>query len=399
MSAPTGNKRQFVVIGGGARGLFFAEILEHEVGASVVAIVEPHRPSHEFVHRRLDAAGITGVTVFDDLATALDAYPAGAVAGVFVMTPEWTHAAIFREVTARGYHIFLEKPIATTVEDAVEIRRIAETYPQVIQLGFVLRYSAFYRTVKGWLEGSPLGRIVMIQMNERLTVAHGMKFKRSWHRLVEYTGGYINEKCSHDLDLMCWFKEAEATPVRVVSMGNRGFARESVGQSECATCPVTDCLYRDDPTTYDKYVDGKVLLDSTAAGVGRCIYGNDSDINDNQTVLIEFSDGSHGAFSSIAMSGIHGRDLAIHCEYGVIWGDLEAGTLHRMDYRTGASEDVEITGMNMHGGGDTQVVREFVECIVNGTQPVARVADGVRATVLALTADASIAQREVLDLP
>lgn len=392
-------RRRFVVIGGGARGLFFTEILTHEVGASVAAIVEPHLPSHAFVHRRLDAAGITGVEVLSDLTTALDAYPADQVDGVFVMTPEWTHAAIFREVTARGYHIFLEKPIATTVEDALEIRRIAESYPQVIQLGFVLRYSAFYRTVKAWLDGSPLGRIVMIQMNERLTVAHGMKFKRSWHRLVEYTGGYINEKCSHDLDLMCWFKEAEATPVRVVSMGNRGFARDGVGQTECATCPRTDCLYRDDPTTYDKYVDGQVLLDHTGAGVGRCIYGNDSDINDNQTVLIQFSDGSHGVFSSIAMSGIHGRDLAIHCEYGVIWGDLEAGTVHRMDYRTGQTETVELTGMNMHGGGDTQVVREFVECIAEGTQPVARVADGVRATVIALTADASIARREVLDLP
>jgi len=89
-----------------------------------------------------------------------------------------------------------------------------------------------------------MGRVVMIQMNERLTVQHGMKFKRSWHRMVQYTGGYINEKCSHDLDLMCWFKEPEATPVRVVSLGNRGYATSSVGETTCATCTRADCLYR-----------------------------------------------------------------------------------------------------------------------------------------------------------
>lgn len=388
--------RQFMIIGGGARGLYFTEILEKELQSKVVAIVETHTPGLAFVHQRLTSANITGVEVLQDMEEAFRKYPATAIDGVFIMTPEWTHAALFRAVTQHHYHVFLEKPIATSQDDAKSIRQIAADYPQVIQLGFVLRYSGFYRQVKSWLAEPSLGRIVMIQMNERLTVQHGMKFKRSWHRLVKYTGGYINEKCSHDLDLMCWFMEDQAHPVRVVSMGQRGFATQSVGQTHCATCDRKDCLYRDDPTSYDKYVDGQVLLDSTAS-VGACIYGNDSDIHDHQTVLVQFSDGSHGVFSSVAMSGIPGRDLTIHLEYGVIYGNLEEGTLHKIDYRTHQTEDFAISGMNMHGGGDTQVVREFVECIENGTQPLAKVSDGVRATLLALTADESVRLNQMVE--
>lgn len=377
--------------------MMFTGILENELGNKVVGIVEPHEAGHEFVRFMLEESDVRNVRIFTDLDAAMVAYPSDSIDGVFIMTPEWTHAEIFRRVTAHGYNVFLEKPIATSVEDAKEIRDIAENYPGVIQLGFVLRYSGFFRQVKGWLRDGRHGRIVNIQMNERLTVDHGVKFKRSWHRRVKYTGGFMNEKCSHDLDLMCWFKEHEAVPTRVASMGSRAFATEDRGQVTCSSCAIADCLYRDSPKSYAKQVGGRVLLDSTAA-VDACVYGNDSDINDNQTVLIQFSDGTHGVFSTVAMSGMPGRDLTIHMEYGMIWGSLEEGELRRMDYRTGETELFVIEGMNMHGGGDTTVIREFVECVISGGRPEAQVGDGVRASLLAFVADRSIAESTVLDV-
>lgn len=389
--------QRFMIIGGGARGLFFTEILEKELQCKVVAIVENNKPGHLFIHRRLEQAGITGVDIFEDVDTAMSNYPAASIDGVFIMTPEWTHTALFKTVTQQGYAVFLEKPVATTKADALTIREIAQHYPNVIQIGFVLRYSPFYRQVKTWLTEANLGKVVMMQLNGRLTIDHGTKFKRSWHRKVAYTGGYLNEKCSHDLDMMCWFMEKQAHPVLVASVGQRGFAQTSVGETTCTRCQRTDCLYRDDPTSYAKSVDGKVLLDNTAA-VGTCIYGNDSDVHDHQTVLIQFSDGSHGVFSSVAMSGIDGSDLTIHLEYGVIWGNLEHGELYCRDYRTDLTQQVHFDGMDGHGGGDSQIVREFIECVAAQRAPIASVADGVLATLLALAADESAATQSVIKL-
>lgn len=379
----------FLIIGGGARGIYFTEILENELHLKVRAIVDTYVDGNPFIVKRLNQANIQNVDIYNDLEKALERYPNTEVDGVFIMTPEWTHADIFKRLVKGNYNIFLEKPIATTKSDILEIGRISKTYPKVIQVGFVLRYSLFFRKIKEWIEEDTLGHIVNIAMSEHLTIDHGVKFKRSWHRMKQYTGGFLNEKCSHDLDMMCWFKEHEAKPVGVFSLGNRGFATKSMGQKTCDSCNINDCLYREDLSQYIKYHDGKVLLDNTAGGVGQCIYANDSDINDNQSVLVLFDDGSHGSFSSVAMSSEHGREDLIHFEYGLISGNLEKGFLKKVDYRHKEEIVFKLEGMDMHGGGDTQVVKEFTECILNNTKPLASVDDGLRASLLAFAADES----------
>lgn len=391
--------QKFIIIGGGARGIFFSQILENELDCKVVAIMDTFVEGNPFIEARLKEAKIDGVEIFNDIEQIIQKYPSQQVDGAFIMTPEWTHLSVFKRLTAENYNIFLEKPIATTKEDILEIGRIAKSYPKVIQVGFVMRYSPFYRKIKSWIAENDFGRITNIQMSERLTVAHGTKFKRSWHRMKEFTGGFMNEKCSHDLDMMCWIKEKDAKPVGVMSMGSRAFARQSVGQTSCSTCPDKKCIYREDITQYAKYHDGKVLLDKTAGGVNECIYGNASDINDNQTVLVMFDDNTHGTFSVVAMSGKDGRDIMIHFEYGMIFGDLEAGDLTKIDYRKQQTENYHISGMNFHGGGDTTVVREFTECIQNNTKPVATIEDGLRASLLAFIADESIENKKFVELP
>jgi predicted dehydrogenase len=389
--------QKFIIIGGGARGIFFTEILENELNCKVVAIMDNFVEGNPFIEARLKEANIKEVEIYNDLDLMLSKYPSSAVDGAFIMTPEWTHLTVFKRLTEDQYNIFLEKPIATTKEDVKEIGRIAKHYPKVIQVGFVMRYSPFYRKIKSWIKENEMGRITQIQMNERLTVAHGTKFKRSWHRMQAYTGGFINEKCSHDLDMMCFIKEKDAQPIGVMSYGSRTFVRESVNQMKCSTCPEKKCIYREDITGYAKYHEGKVLLDKTAGGIDECIYGNLSDINDAQTVMILFDDNTHGIFNAIAMSGKDGRDVMIHFEYGMIFGDLEEGNLTRIDYRKGQTEKYHISGMNFHGGGDTTVVREFTECIRNNTKPVASVEDGLRASLLAFAADESIKEKRLVE--
>ena len=391
--------QKFIIVGGGARGIFFSEILENELNCKVLAIMDKFVEGNPFIEARLKEAKIEGVEIYNDLEVMLEKYPSDSVDGAFIMTPEWTHLSVFKRLTQGNYNIFLEKPIATTKEAILEIGDIAKHYPKVIQVGFVMRYSPFYRKIKSWIAEHDMGRIAYIQMSERLTVAHGTKFKRSWHRMKEFTGGFMNEKCSHDLDMMCWIKEKDAQPLGVMSMGTRAFARDSIGQTSCSSCPDKKCIYREDITQYAKYHEGKVLLDSTAGGVNECIYGNSSDIHDTQSVMVLFDDGTHGIFSVIAMSGKDGRDIMIHFEYGMIYGDLEAGDLTKIDYRTNQTEKYHISGMNFHGGGDTTVVREFAECSLNGTKPVASVEDGLRASLLAFCADESIESKTFVRLP
>lgn len=383
------NKNAIIIIGGGARGLYFTNILEKTLNVKVKAIVDNFEEANIFIEKRLEKEEIKDVEIFNHLLEALDKYPSDQVDGAFIMTPEWTHKEIFEELVKRDYNIFLEKPVATLEEDAKHMYELAKNYNKVVQIGFVLRYSLFYRKIKELVDANTIGKIVMMQMNERLTLQHGAKFKRSWHSKVAYTGGFLNEKCSHDLDLLRWIKEKQAQPVKIVSYGNRAFCLESIGEEKCIQCTKEQCPYRDELSTYDKYYDNKVYLDSTAHGVGKCVYGIETDIKDNQSVIMIFDDGSHATFSAISMSGMPGRDICIHGVDGIIYGNLEDGSITYKQYLTGKAETIELNQLDSHGGGDVQVVQEFLACTKAEDKPVSTVKDGVMATLMALLCDKS----------
>ena len=64
--------------------------------------------------------------------------------GLIISTPNYTHLDVLKVAVKSGKHIFLEKPMATTVQDAYEIQKIAADSPAVLQIGLQYRYKAMY---------------------------------------------------------------------------------------------------------------------------------------------------------------------------------------------------------------------------------------------------------------
>jgi len=381
--------KQIIVVGGGARGLFFTRMLSQELGREVAAVVDTHEAGHEAIRYRLEAYGLPHIPVYRDLDDAMAAIPRSKADTMFIMTPEWTHMDIFRKAAANGFHIFLEKPLATTPEDTNEIMALAATTNQIVQVGFVLRYTEFYRKVKELADRNAIGKIMIVQMNERLGLQHGATFKRSWHRLHRYTGGFMNEKCTHDLDLMCWLKEKQSYPVEVSSFGGISHATHLKTPDNCSDCKL-ECPWRFRDFSSDKSINGKSYTDDTFAPLGQCVFHSDSDVNDHQTVSIRFADGTQGIFTAISVSGLPGRDLMLHGTAGYIQGNLETGEITLHQYWDGTTQRMETGQTDHHGGGDMAIVASFLACIDEGVKPLSTVSAGVRAGMLAFAADRSI---------
>ncbi len=381
-------KKQIIIVGGGSRGLAFTRMLTQDLGREVAAIVDNHVAGHEAIRFRLEAYGLPHVPVYKDVDDAIAEIPRSQADTMFIMTPEWTHIDIFRKAVDNGFHIFLEKPLATTLEDTNEIMALAKKTDQVVQVGFVLRYTAFYQKIKELADRNTIGKIMIIQMNERLGLQHGATFKRSWHRLHRYTGGFMNEKCTHDLDLMCWMKEKQSYPVEVSSFGGVSHATDLDTPLNCSDCEL-ECPWRFRDFASDKSINGKSYNDDTFAPLGQCVFHSDSDVNDHQTVSIRFADGTQGIFTAISVSGMPGRDIVLHGTAGYIQGSLETGeiTVHR--YWEGTTERIEVGETDHHGGGDLAIVGSFLDCIAEGVKPLSTVAAGVRAGTIAFAADRS----------
>lgn len=101
------------------------------------------------------------VPVTTDAARAIDD---PAVDAVVVATPTSTHHEIARAALLAGKHVLVEKPMASTVAQAEELRAVAEHVDRVLMVGHVFIYNAAIQRVRQYLQDQELGRIYYVSM-------------------------------------------------------------------------------------------------------------------------------------------------------------------------------------------------------------------------------------------
>ncbi len=139
------------------------------------------------------------------------------VDGLIISTPNFTHIDVVREAVKSGKHILLEKPMATTVEDAYEISQLAKNYTAVFQMGLQYRYKAIYvEAIHEILERNVVGNVKMVNILE-----HRVPFLDKvdqWNKFSKFSGGTLVEKCCHYFDLLNLF--SQSTPISVYANGS-----------------------------------------------------------------------------------------------------------------------------------------------------------------------------------
>ena len=112
------------VIGVGSFGQHHARIYAQHSEATLVGVVD------QSSDRARDIAQRHGCGQFLDLDTLL-----AAVDAVSIATPAVHHAEIAERCLQRGVHVLVEKPIATTVDEARRCVELAEARKLICQIG------------------------------------------------------------------------------------------------------------------------------------------------------------------------------------------------------------------------------------------------------------------------
>lgn len=81
------------------------------------------------------------------------------VTGVIIATPAGSHFRLAREALLAGKHVFVEKPLATSVSEVDELGRLADECKLVVMAGHTFIYNAAVRYVKKLLDAGDLGDI------------------------------------------------------------------------------------------------------------------------------------------------------------------------------------------------------------------------------------------------
>ncbi|MEM7394553.1 MAG: Gfo/Idh/MocA family oxidoreductase, partial [Verrucomicrobiota bacterium] len=75
-----------------------------------------------------------------------------SVDAVIVVTPESAHRVVAEPALAAGKHVIVEKPLATTEEDALAMQQAAEQAGKLLMTSFLLRFDYRYAQVKQRLQ-------------------------------------------------------------------------------------------------------------------------------------------------------------------------------------------------------------------------------------------------------
>jgi predicted dehydrogenase len=92
-----------------------------------------------------------------------DVFEDDGVDAIYLATPVSTHYALTRRALERGYHVLVEKPLATTVEQARELAELAAARRLTLMVGHTFVFSPPVRKIKELIDAGLLGPIYYVE--------------------------------------------------------------------------------------------------------------------------------------------------------------------------------------------------------------------------------------------
>ncbi|WP_375432780.1 Gfo/Idh/MocA family protein [uncultured Friedmanniella sp.] len=133
------------------------------------------------------------------------------VRAVSICTANTSHAELAVAALDAGRHLLVEKPLATTLADALDIQVAADRSGSVVQVGFVRRFSGNVRTLKRFIDAGDLGDLYYGRATNLRRAGH----PGGWYGdPTRSGGGPLMDIGSHVLDL-CWYLMGRPEPVTV----------------------------------------------------------------------------------------------------------------------------------------------------------------------------------------
>jgi myo-inositol 2-dehydrogenase/D-chiro-inositol 1-dehydrogenase len=137
------------------------------------------------------------LTVFDSVEAML-ASP--RIDAVIIATPNGLHAEQTIAALQAGKHVFCQKPIAMTMEEADAVVAEAAKHPkQILQYGFMLRFTPPLADLKARLANGTLGNPIISR-----SAIFGWEPSAKWFYDPKQGGGVILDTMVHFADLLIW---------------------------------------------------------------------------------------------------------------------------------------------------------------------------------------------------
>ena len=295
-------------------------------------------------------AGVRAFTDYHDLVNDPE------IEAVFIMVRDFLHEEMAIAALEAGKAVYLEKPMAITIEGCDRILETARRTGSRLMIGHNMRYMDFVLKMKEIIDSGVIGEIQSVWC--RHFISYGSCYFRHWCAERKNCTGLLLQKGAHDIDVIHWLANGYAR--RVVAMGKLSVYNRTENRLKPGEKPDRQISFREEcwpplelrGLNPDLNVEDHSMLlmeldNGVQASYEQCMYAPDSERN--YTFI-----GTHGRVENIGDFG----DCQVH-----VWT------------RRGSRSEPDIVyhlkpGDGGHGGADPNIVKAFFDFVRDGKTPV-----------------------------
>lgn len=183
------------IVGAGYIGNVHAKILSRDKRVRLAAVYDLVPERAQACATQYDARAVECVEALIEMVDA-----------VYITTPNTQHVDTTLKALAAERHVFCEKPLATSLDEARCLLAASQQHRHVFQVGHNRRFAPVYQHVKTLISQAPLRpHSVHAKMNR------GELLNPTWTGDPSVTGGYLYETPVHMFDMLRWlFGEVES---------------------------------------------------------------------------------------------------------------------------------------------------------------------------------------------
>ncbi|MFK7692230.1 Gfo/Idh/MocA family protein [Paenibacillus sp. HJGM_3] len=365
------------VIGYGKRISHVIEALKKEhPEAQIAAVVDIQNDKQ----RELESSGGRKVPFFETTEAMLAECK---LDGVLIGTRCSLHTEMALKVFPSGLPLYLEKPVATTMEDLRRLKAGYEASRSQVVVSFPLRVTSLVQTIKQIVDSGQIGTVEHVQAVNN--VPYGNVYYQHWYRDESETGGLFLQKATHDFDYIQYV--LGQTPVAICAMKSKQiFKGTKPAGLRCSDCE-----------------DNRTCLESPHVKKAPhfhpdwqyCCFAEDTGNEDSGSALIEYESGMHVSYSqnffARRKAGMRGARFLGY--KGTIDFDFMTGILKVLMHHTPKVEIHEFSSGEDHFGGDHELVRNFGDIMAGRASSKSKLEDGLLSALMCLKAKESAETR------
>lgn len=275
------------------------------------------------------------------------------------------HTPYAVEVLAHSVPLFIEKPVAVTMQQARALEKAAERSRSKTVVSFPMRVSPLCRHVHKMLENGAVGSVEhILGINY---VPYGKVYFERWYRDNSIGRGLILQKATHDFDYLSYL--AGSPIVRVATMLSQGRVHKDISLKKNA---------KDESA----YFYEKIGTPETGMN------------EDSSTTLLEFANGAKGVYTQVFFTRRHAaRGATISGRLGTLFLEFYERQIKLVRHQEPLTN---VTTMDpysgQHFGGDPALGKNFADVVLRGAASQTPLITGLQSAYACLAANTSARQ-------